>query len=158
MCTVSGSEVFITGRTSLLYREIRTAHQPRPEDPVVLGVLDDPGDAVVGLHDLVEVGAAEGVGGACDLDDDHLHQIRVVAVGVDDERGDRVQLLARRLRRGIGLGDRREHHVPALEEQRVEDRLLGREVVVDEPVGDAGLIGDVRDTAGVDSPIPPCPY
>ena len=42
-----------------------------------------------------------------------------------------------------------EHHVPALEEQRVEDLLLGGEVVVDEPVGDARLIGDVRHAAGV---------
>ena len=45
--------------------------------------------------------------------------------------------------------DRGQHHVPALQEQRVEDLLLGGEVVVDEPVGDAGLVGDVRHAAGV---------
>ena len=50
---------------------------------------------------------------------------------------------------GVRLGDRGEHHVPALEEQRVEDLLLGGEVVIDEAVGDAGLVGDVRYAAGV---------
>ena len=49
----------------------------------------------------------------------------------------------------VGGGDRREHHVPALEEQRVEDLLLGGEVVVDEAVCDPGLVGDVGDAAGV---------
>ena len=43
-----------------------------------------------------EVRASERVRGARDLDDDDLHQVGVVAVGVDDERGDRVELLARR--------------------------------------------------------------
>ncbi len=36
------------------------------------------------------MGAAEGVGRARHLDDDHLHQLGVVPVGVDDERGDRI--------------------------------------------------------------------
>ena len=53
--------------------------------------------------------------------------------------------------RGVGGGDRLEHHVPALEEQRVEDLLLGGEVVVDEAVGDAGLVGDVGHPAGVEA-------
>ena len=52
---------------------------------------------------------------------------------------------------GVDLVDRGEQHVPALEEQRVEHLVLGGEVVVDEPVGDAGLVGDVRDAAGVEA-------
>ena len=52
---------------------------------------------------------------------------------------------------GVDLVDRREHQLPALEEQRVEHLVLGLEVVVDEPVGDAGLVGDVRDAAGVEA-------
>ena len=51
----------------------------------------------------------------------------------------------------VDLVDRREHQLPALEEQRVEHLVLGPEVVVDEPVGDAGLVGDVRDAAGVEA-------
>ena len=49
----------------------------------------------------------------------------------------------------VGLGDRGQHHVPALQEQRVEDLLLGGEVVVDEAVGDPRLVGDIRHPAGV---------
>ena len=48
----------------------------------------------------------------------------------------------------VDLGDRVEHDLPALGEERVEDLLLRLEVVVDEPVGDAGLVGDVGDAAG----------
>ena len=59
------------------------------------------------------------------------------------------QLLAHRDRPRVDLADQLEHHVPALEEQRVEHLVLGGEVVVDEAVGDAGLVGDVRDAAGV---------
>ena len=40
---------------------------------------------------------------------------------------------------------------PALEEQRVEHLVLGAEVVVDEPVGDARLVGDVRHAAGMEA-------
>ena len=52
---------------------------------------------------------------------------------------------------GVDLADRLEHDVPALEEQRVEHLVLGLEVVVDEPVGDARLVGDVRYPAGVEA-------
>ena len=47
----------------------------------------------------------------------------------------------------VDLADQLDHHVPALEEQRVEHRVLGAEVVVDEPVGHARLLGDVRHPA-----------
>src|ERR1044072_7427378 len=58
----------------------------------LLTLGDDLGDRVVGTADLRQVGAPERVGGAGDLDDDHLHQLRVVAVGVDDEAGDGLEL------------------------------------------------------------------
>jgi hypothetical protein len=72
-----------------------------------------------------------------------------VAIGVDDEPGDRVQLLARGDRTRVYLLDRGEQQRPALGEELVEHLLLGVEVVVDEPVGDARLACDVRDAAGV---------
>ena len=65
--------------------------------------------------------------------------------------GDHAQLLSGCPVRGVRLGDRREHHVPAVQEQRVEDLLLGGEVVVDEAVGDSGLVRDVRHAAGVEA-------
>ena len=75
--------------------------------------------------------------------------VRVVAVGVDDERRDRAELLASLDVRPVSLGDRRQHHVPPFQKQRVENLLLGGEVVIDEPVGDPGLVGDIRNPAGV---------
>ena len=44
-----------------------------------------------------------------------------------------------------------QQHVPALEEERVEHLVLGAEVVVDEAVGDARLVGDVRHAAAVEA-------
>ena len=58
-------------------------------------------------------------------------------------------------RGGIGarvdLLDRRQQQRPALDEELVEHLVLGVEVVVDEPVGDARLAGDVGDAAGVEA-------
>src|SRR5436190_10330150 len=107
----------------------------------------DVADERVRLGDLVRVAHAERVRRAHDLDDDDLHQRGVVAVEVDDRRGDRVQLVARRDRRAIGLADEVEQDLPALEEQRVEHLVLRAEVVVDEAVGDVRLVGDVRHAA-----------
>src|SRR4051812_10574834 len=96
--------------------------------------------------------AAERVRGARDLDDDHLHQVRLVAVRVDDEAGDQVELVAcGDLLLAIDLGDRVEHDLPALGEERVEDLFLRPEVVVDEAVRDARLVGHVGDAAGVEA-------
>src|SRR5690349_1955489 len=49
------------------------------ERAVALAGLDDLGDARVGLADLGEMARTEAVRGARDLDDDHLHQVGVVA-------------------------------------------------------------------------------
>ncbi len=123
----------------------------RAELAARLRLLDDALDLAVGVGDRLQVGGAERVRGARDLDDDHLHQLGVVAVGVDDERGDGVQLVARGDVAPVDLGDRLHEQAPALEEQRVEHLVLGAEVVVDEPVGDARLVGDVRHAAGVEA-------
>ncbi len=52
----------------------------------------------------------------------------------------------------VDLADRLEQDVPALQEQRVEHLVLGAEVVVDEPVGDARLVGDVATRGRCGSP------
>ena len=51
----------------------------------------------------------------------------------------------------VGLLDRRQQQRPALGEELVEHLLLGAEVVVDEPVGDARLVGDVGDAGRVEA-------
>ena len=119
-----------------------------PESPAPAG--EPPQSSQNIAASIAEVGLPEGVGGARDLHDDHLHQVGVVAVAVDDEGGDRAELLAHGDRLGVDLANQLEHHVPALEEERVEDLVLGGEVVVDEPVRHAGLVGDVRHAAGVE--------
>jgi hypothetical protein len=45
--------------------------------------------------------------------------------------------------------DRDRDRAPVLPEDRLEDLFLGGEVVVDEPVRGAGLVGDVGDAAAV---------
>src|SRR5215207_7959051 len=97
------------------------------------------------------MGATERVGRAGHLDDDHLHQLRVISVGVDDELRDRIELLAAADGLVVDLLDRGQEQRPALDEELVEDLILGLEVVIDEPVCDARLVGDVRDAAGVES-------
>src|SRR6185437_4273285 len=68
-----------------------------------------------------------------------------------DERSDRTELLAHRPPLAIHLADHLEHHAPALQEERVEHLLLGGEVVVEQAIGNACLIGDVRHAAGVEA-------
>jgi len=47
--------------------------------------------------------------------------------------------------------DRGEELAPGLAEHRLEQLVLGREVVVQEPVRDTGLLGDVADPARVEA-------
>ena len=114
-------------------------------------LLDDARDLLIGLGDLGEVHGSERVRRPRHLDDDHLHQVGVVPVGLDDERRDGLELAPGRDVLAVDLADRLEHHVPALEEQRVQDLVLGPEVVVHQPIGDAGLVGDVAHAAGVEA-------
>src|SRR3954465_251598 len=90
------------GREQLLDRAVE-AHRAELggdvglERAVGARLLDDPRDEAVGLLDLGRVVTAEGIRRTSDLHDDHLHQVGLVLVRVDDEAGDLVQLLARRL-------------------------------------------------------------
>jgi hypothetical protein len=72
---------------------------------------------------------------------------------IDDEGGDRVELFAHRDGLCVGRADHLEHHGPALEEDRVEQLVLAREVVVEQSVRDACLVRDVRDAAGVEAAL-----
>ena len=63
----------------------------------------------------------------------------------------RAELLARAGAGLVGLLDRRQQQRPALDEEFVQDLVLGAEVVVDEAVGDPGLVGDVGDAGRVEA-------
>jgi hypothetical protein len=73
-----------------------------------------------------------------------------MTVGVEDEGSDRTQLVPWRPVLGVGVADDLQQDVPPLGEKRVQDLLLRAEVVVDEAVRDAGLVGDVSDATGVE--------
>ncbi len=62
---------------------------------------------------------------------------------------DRVELLAARPVAAVHLVDRGQEQRPPLGEELVHHLVLRAEVVVDEPVGDACLVGDVGDAARV---------
>ena len=108
----------------------------------VLSLADDLRDALVSPADLVQVCAPEGVGRPCDLDDDHLHQVGIVAVGIDDERRNRLELVADRQVTCVHGGDLLQQQGPTLGEEGVEDLVLRAEVVVHEAVRDARLVRD----------------
>ena len=59
------------------------------------------------------------------------------------------QLLARRLVGLLDPAERLEHVAPRVAEDRLEHLVLRLEVVVEEAVRDAGLLGDVADAARV---------
>ena len=65
--------------------------------------------------------------------------------GAKKDRGDVPQLLARGLARLLDRVDPLEEHAPVLPEDRLEHLVLGREVVVEQTVRDARLLGDVAD-------------
>ena len=65
--------------------------------------------------------------------------------------GDAGELVARRDVAAADLLARLEQQRPALGEELVEHLVLGVEVVVDEPIGDAGLGRDVGDPRGVEA-------
>ena len=80
---------------------------------------------------------------------EHAHDVRIVAPRPQDDRARLPQLLARRVVERLDRVDRPDHRAPHLAEDSFEDGVLRLEVVVDEPVGDACLLGDVAHTAGV---------
>ena len=79
----------------------------------------------------------------------HADEVGIVPPRAQQDLGDPAQLLVGRL---VGLLDPREtpeQLAPVLAEERREHLLLGGEVVVEQAVRDAGLLGDVADARGV---------
>ena len=82
---------------------------------------------------------------ARDLAHHHAHQVGIVPPGTEQDLGHASELLLGRLRRRLDLVEALEQLAPVLAEDRREDLLLGGEVVVQQPVGDPCLLGDVAD-------------
>ncbi len=79
----------------------------------------------------------------------HAHEIGVVAPRPEKDLGDPPQLLVGGLGRALDAGEAPEQLPPVLTEQRCQDLLLGREVVVEQTVRDTRLLGDVSDARRV---------
>ena len=91
------------------------------------------------VHALLHARAAR------DLAHEHADEVGLAPPRAQEDRRHLPQLLRRRHVRLLDVADRRQQLGPGLAEDRLEDVLLGGEVVVDEPVRDAGLLGDVAD-------------
>jgi alpha-methylacyl-CoA racemase len=115
----------------------------------LLAALDDAADRLDRLHEvadpLLDLGAAR------DLTDEHANDVRLVPPGAQQDRRHMTKLVARRLARPHDRVDPFDEHSPVLAEDRLEHLVLGREVVVEQAVCDAGLLGDVTDTRRVEA-------
>ena len=90
-------------------------------------------------------------GAARELADEDADEVGLAAPRAEHDRRHLAELLARRRVRELHLVDRGEELAPGLAEDGLEQLVLGREVVVQEPVGDSGLLGDVPDPARVEA-------
>ena len=118
------------------------------EDVLLLAALDDALQRLESVRDLLDL-ALELLAAPRHLAHEHAHDVRVVAPRSQHDRAALAQLLARRLLFVFDGVDRRDHHPPHVAEDRLEDGVLRLEVVVDEPVRDTSLLGDVAHAARV---------
>src|SRR6266545_570496 len=79
----------------------------------------------------------------------YADDVGIVTPRAQHDRAGLAQLLARLFLDLDDRVDRGDHHPPHLPEDRLEDGVFRLEVVVDEPVGDACLLGNVAHAAGV---------
>ena len=94
------------------------------------------------------------LGAPGELPHDDPNDVRQMEPGAEDDRGDVAQLVDRRLVRLLHALDPGDEHAPVLVDDRLEHVVLGLEVVVQEPVGDARLLGQHRDVES--DPAPSC--
>src|SRR5581483_11547417 len=86
-----------------------------------------------------------------ELADHDTDDVRQVEPGAQDDRRDVTELVGGRLVGLLHARDPREQDAPVLVEDRLEHLVLRLEVVVEQPVRDAGLLGDVADPGRVES-------
>jgi hypothetical protein len=90
------------------------------------------------------------VGATADLANHDRDEVRVVPPGAEEDLDDPAELLVGRLVRCLDLLEALEELAPVLAEHRLEHLVLGREVVVEQAVRDARLLGDVAHARGVE--------
>src|SRR5439155_16432032 len=115
--------------------------------PLVLPTGDDPlepGEGSVDLHDTsLQVRATR------DLANEHAHEIGIAAPRSQKDLRDAGEAIARGFVCLLHRPDSVEHVTPGLAEDRLEQLLLRSEIVIEQPVGDTRLLGDVTDTRRV---------
>ena len=120
-----------------------------PEDALGLALRDHPLDDREALTDHVDL--TREVRAATDLAHHHRDEVRVVAPRAQEDLHDPPELLVRRLTRRLDLLEAGEELAPVLAEDRLQDLVLRREVVVEQPVRHARLLRDVPHPRGVEA-------
>jgi alpha-methylacyl-CoA racemase len=87
---------------------------------------------------------------ARDLSHENSYDVRLMAPRTKDDRGDMAQLIVRGLAGLLHRVDPLDEQAPVLAEDRLENFVFRREVVVQQPMRHAGLLGDVADPRGVE--------
>src|SRR5690348_6545106 len=105
--------------------------------------LDDAPDRLDRLHELAD--AVLHLRAARDLAHEHAHDVGRVQPRAEEDHRDVAELLGCRLVAVLDRVDALEEHAPVLAEHGLEDFVLRREVVVEQPVRDTGLFRDVAD-------------
>ena len=84
-----------------------------------------------------------------DLANHHRHERRIVAPRAQQDLRDALELLRSGLVGGLDGPEACDERAPVLDEDRAEDVVLRREVVVEEAVRDTGVLRDVADARAV---------
>ena len=87
---------------------------------------------------------------ARDLAYENAYDVGLMPPCTQDDRGDVAQLVLRRLAGLLDRVDALDEQAPVLAEDRLEDFVLRREVVVQQAMSDTGFLGDVADARRVE--------
>ena len=125
----------------------RRASTSRRKAPLPLPLLDDALHDREGLAHLVD--SILELLAPRHLADHDGDERRVVAPRSQEDLGDPLELVARRLVRRLDGAEAPDELTPVLHEDRAEHVVLRGEVVVEEPVCDTGIARDVRHSGTV---------
>jgi len=117
------------------------------ERAVGLALLHDPLDDRERLPDLLHLILELRAAG--DLPHHHRDEGGIVAPGAQQDLRNALELLWRRLICGFDGTEAPDELAPVLDEDRAQDVVLRREVVVEQAVRDAGILCDVADARSV---------
>jgi len=114
-----------------------------------LAALDDATDRHDRFHEVADPFLH--FGAARDLAHENADDVRLMSPGTKDDRSDVPQLVLSGLAGLLDRVDPLDEQAPVLAEDRLEDFVLRREVVVQQAMRDAGFLGDVADARRVKS-------